>query len=187
MCQIDRGRDRPDGFRSRGGSTFGSDTYVYGWVGLRSEILWKTKSTMVLLELFSAIFWQFSDQICKNFALRALKNCGLAQHQWLIHQKGHFFKNYCPNALVSPHNGFILAGKVTVYHIWSHKRQILEFVGGGLGCVWKNSTDFHEVRGYFCSDQRGWVGPLQKIWPFSKSTSKLTYGPNQKYFPPPWW
>ena len=29
----------PPSHLEQGGSTFGSDTYVYGWVGLRSEIL----------------------------------------------------------------------------------------------------------------------------------------------------
>ena len=130
---------------------------------------------------FVAIFRPKMQKFC---AARA-KKLQVSTTPVIHSSKRTFFLNYYPKSLVSPHNGFILAGKVTVYHICSHKRQILEFVGGGLGCVWKNSIDFHEVRGYFCSDQRGWVGPLQKIWPFSKSTSKLTYGPNQKYPPPP--
>ena len=62
--------------------------FAGGWV----PGLVKIKSTMVFLELLSAIFWKFSDQICKNFALRAVRNCKLSQHQGLIHQKGPFLK-----------------------------------------------------------------------------------------------
>ena len=52
--------------QSGGGvSTFGPDTYVYGWVGPPAKILWKTKSTKVLLD---HIFKTSNSKLMKSFA-----------------------------------------------------------------------------------------------------------------------